>query len=76
MAKQQQIKINEVYHYTPSLQNSLNSVISFSKTGVGIAPKKSNNRNKFFFFLIQTESWPKHFEDNKRHRTAHNVQDR
>lgn len=49
MAKQQQIKINEVYHYTPSLQNSLNSVISFSKTGVGIAPKKSNNRNKFFF---------------------------
>lgn len=75
MSNQKQITIYKVYHYTPSLQNSsLNSVISFSKTGVGIAPKKSNNRNKFCF-LIQTGSWPIHLEDNKRHRTAHNVQD-
>lgn len=46
MSNQNQITINKVYHYTPSLQNSsLNSVISFSKTGVEIAPKKSNNRS-------------------------------
>lgn len=55
MAKQQQIKINKVYHYTPSLQNSLISVISFGKTGVGIATKKSSNRNEFCF-VIQTGS--------------------